>query len=147
MTSLVDPRPLEPSWVSEFDSPGLLNIFTEKTYWDRDSRSFKTDNSNIEATPAEFLRQIQELIHKGDWSHEITFQIALCSTLDYSDILKGAEVPIDYIGLYWKLLDDSSTLAEGTCPWELLDQLTWATLDHGEGAKFVLHLSEDDPTP
>lgn len=149
MTTIVDPRPLEPSWVFERDTPGLLSVFIDKTRWSSELQRFVIDSSHSEVTSIEFLRQVQELLNQGNWHHEITIHIQACPTFEYSDLTRSINFPTGYIGLHWKLSSGDKMYEEGsgTCPDELLGCLTWVILDNEKGSKFILELSEDDPTP
>lgn len=149
MATMIDPRPVEPSWVLERDTPGLFSVFIDKTYWHKESRCFMVDSNHHEVTSIELLQQVQELLDKGNWYHEITIHIEACPTLEYSDLTRSINFPTGYIGLHWRLFSGNRENEEdsGTCPDELLSCLAWAILDNEKGSKFILELSEDDPTP
>lgn len=141
--TMIDPRPMEPAWVSD---PEPLNELTWKIYRTRWNKEIKQNDTSVEedqGTPSEFLCKVGKLFNSFDNECSLEVDATNLSPLIASKKhhFEYKEMPFDRT--FWAI--NSSIIEEdGTCPWEMFAALDYAI---AECLEFELDLSMYDPTP
>lgn len=146
MTTLIDPRPLEPAWVTsaEPDAPDEVRWQVETCRWDKQSRSTKKEQVSSFGTSAEFLELIAGILRAGDYCHTIHVESSDAGKVD-NKALAALKYPSGISSAaWWCFAEINGSTEEGLDADELFDWLKYL-LD--EGKDFVLTLEDYDPTP
>lgn len=144
MNALIDPRPLEPDWVSEAPPVDLVTWRATYTHWDAQSRSTNHTISNGSGDSYEFLEFIAKLLKTGRFCHTIHVNASqsggvdssLLATLDYPSGINSAA--------WWSVSNVLESTEEGLDADELFD---WLVYQLSGNKCFTLNLSDYDPTP
>lgn len=147
MTSMIDPRPLEPSWVYEVECPDIAEWTVIRRKWNKETRKYDAIKSCDDGNMIALLAAVAEIIKGNDPECEIE--------IDASNIAESILPPTkitDYgvdLGngrrdLWWTInpsgiLDDS-----GGDVHELMGSIEYLA---NKGEKFTVEISYYDPTP
>jgi hypothetical protein len=152
-TPMIDPRPMEPDWVSDLrpEPSGLLEWSTMRVTWSRELQANEQRIEHHEGTPSQFISYVCGIINSASINNaEITVNAAQ-STATESDCMKlylEAEIPYNFNvdwGLKYNNTDYATDNEEtGSDPDELISWLVYVIQNNG---RCVIDLQDYDPTP
>jgi len=144
--ALIDPRPMEPSWVSEIPAPDQADWTIRRRFWNRTTRRLDAVVESGSGNTLKMLSSLAAILNSRKIECEIEVY-ANTVTPRESDrpLFCDLEYPSGYeLGLYWTIEPVLGHLEEGTCTDELLD---WVEYLLNENKSFKIDLSYLDPTP
>lgn len=146
-TSLVDPRPSEPDWVSALDLPDRIRWTIVRRPWNRETKQYDTVTVTDDGDSHAFLNGLTAILNSRDLECQITVDATnfdCCN--DLSLIYFGIDnLPSGYdLGLFWSIRPVLGEEETGTCTDELF---SWVQYLLEEQKAFEIELSYLDPTP
>lgn len=148
MTSsfLVDPRPLEPDWVTSNAPEDTAFWKITRHKWNKELRRYDGYTENYDGDSFAFLSLLAAIIRSTDYECEIEVDATHIRPREgerplYFDL----KYPDGYTcGIHWWVSHGVGTEESGTCTDELFD---WVEYLINDNDRFRIELSELDPTP
>lgn len=147
MTTMIDPRPMEPAWVTDMrpEPTGLAEWTIYRDRWSKAEQRYIQTRSNCEGSIHNLLTNLAEILASGDPECWIKVDAEQCNPgkVDYTKIpnLPGY---LATSGLFAKVVYSESNCEEFTDMDEFLHEVEWAA---SELRQFRIELDWYDPTP
>lgn len=147
--ALIDPRPLEPDWVTT-TRPGLPDL-AEWTVirrpWNRETRRYDTVTISGDGNALAFLNVLAAILNSSDFECQIT--VDATGIIPREEGTKSQYLqftwPTSYdLGLFWSI---RPVLGEEETGTDVDELLSWVEYLLNEQKAFEIDLSVDDPTP
>lgn len=146
-SSLIDPRPLEPNWVTS-SRPGLpdrAEWTVVRQRWNRETRQYDTTTVSGDGNALAFMTVLAAILNSRDFECQITVDASGIIPDDDVRKLPNLKYPSGYdLCLFWSINPVLGEEETGTCTDELF---SWVEYLLNEQKAFEIELSLDDPTP
>lgn len=153
-TPLIDPRPLEPDWVTDMrpEPSGIVEWSTMCVEWNRELQKCERRTEYHEGTPQQFIDYVSTIAGSPCIGNaEITVDASQVN-LPYdtpANWYNSDKVPDDHYAIDWGIKYnvgdyDSDDKEVGTSAYELVSWIAYILEKRG---KCVIDLQEHDPTP
>lgn len=153
MPELIDPRPLEPHWVTDMSAPpsGLVEWSVMRTHWNKELKTRQKTTEHYEGTPTQFIKYICNILRSVYIENtEITID-ASQAALPYSISSRWYDpndIPMTSL-IEWAIDYNLDNYPEGEKdagfdPHELISWLAYVLENNG---KCIIDLQNCDPTP
>lgn len=153
MTELIDPRPLEPSWVTDLTpgSSGMVEWQTARRLWNKELKKYEKHTEYFEGTPAEFIKYVCSTISSvsiGNAEIIVDASQSIVSSCDSSRWYDINDIPHNF-WIDWGISYNLNNYPEdenevGTDPYELISWVAYVIENNG---KCIIDLQDYDPTP
>lgn len=144
--TLIDPRPMEPSWVSEVPSLDRADWIIRRRFWNKTTRKIDAVVESGSGNMLKMLSTLAAILNSRNIECEIEVYANNTERVNSErPLFIDLQFPSGYeLGLYWSIEPILGGLEEGTCTDELFD---WVEYLLNENKCFKIDLSYLDPTP
>lgn len=146
-TSLVDPRPSEPDWVSAPDLPNRAQWTIIRRPWNRKTKQYDTVTVTNDGGIHACLDELAAILISRDFECQITVDATNINFDDGFPLIYHCpdNLPSGYdLGLFWSIRPVLGEEETGTCTYELF---SWVEYLLEKQKAFEIDLSVYDPTP
>lgn len=145
-TSLVDPRPLEPSWISEVPALDQADWIIRRRIWNKSTKKVDTLIERGSGNALRMLSTLAAILNSRNLECEIeVYSNNIEPRESERPLFCDLEFPTGYhLGLFWIIDSVLGAREDGTCTDELFD---WVEYLLGQNKCFTIDLSYYDPTP
>lgn len=147
MTALIDPRPLEPDWVSADPLPDVATWTLTRRPWNRETKRYDRVEVHGSGDAFTFLSTLADLLTSGNFECQIVIDArGIEPRLDSEKAyLNQINYPDGYdLGIFWIAKPILGEEESGRCTDDLFG---WVEYFLNEQKEFLIELSYDDPTP
>lgn len=145
--TLIDPRPMEPAWVSEHEPTDVVSWTIRRRKWNKEARKMDVFSQGYSGTTEQLLESLVQTLKSG--SYECDYDIDAEHAIGEIDD-KPRHYSMDYpdgyhLGLDWSIVgQDCCGDDTGYCTDELMD---WVEHYVNNNKRFTVSLWVADPTP
>jgi len=147
MTALIDPRPLEPDWVSADPLPDIASWTLTRRPWNRETKRYDTISVSGGGDAFTFLSVLAALLTSRNFECQIVVHAQGIEPRPegVKPYLNQINYPDGYdLGIFWIVKPVLGEEESGRCTDDLFG---WVEYLLNEQKEFEIELSYDDPTP
>ena len=145
--TLIDPRPLEPSWVHDTEPSDIADWTIRRRFWNKTTKRMDTVVEGGSGNTLAFLSTLAAILNSRNYECEINVHAGNLVPREGNQkpLYFDLKYPSGYdLGIFWSVSPILGGTEEGYCTDELFD---WVEYLLDENKSFDIELSESDPTP